>query len=203
MPPMSDAPAIVLASASPRRRRMFEDLGLRFGIEAPDIDETRREGESAEELAVRAALEKGVAVAARLAAHGERPFVVSADTVVVLRGDVLGKPRDADEARAMLMRLSGETHMVITGWTVGRDGGPWRVERERTLVTFHGLTARQIDAYVASGDGMDKAGAYAIQGLGSFLVARVDGDYFNVVGLPVSLVVRALVEAGALPDFPP
>jgi septum formation protein len=203
MPGMTDAPAIVLASTSPRRRRMFEDLGIAFEIEAPDIDETMRAGEPVDEFAARAAREKAEAVAARLALRGARPFVVGADTVVVLGSDVLGKPRDADEARAMLSRLSGETHTVVTGWAVGRHDGPWRVERERTLVTFHRLSLREIDAYVASGDGMDKAGAYAIQGLGSFLVAAVHGDYFNVVGLPISLVVRALVEAGALPDFPP
>ncbi|MCP4674832.1 MAG: septum formation protein Maf [Deltaproteobacteria bacterium] len=193
---------MVLASASPRRRRMLEDAGIPFEVVPADIDEKMRGGESPDEYARRTAGEKGQTVGARLREQGKTPWIVAADTVVVLDGRVLEKPRDEDEALEMLDRLEGRTHTVITGWTVGRDGGPWIVEHAETRVTFHELTVEQRRGYVATGEGMDKAGAYAIQDLGAFLVDRIDGNYFNVVGLPISHVVRALLEVGALPMFP-
>jgi septum formation protein len=195
------AAPIVLASTSPRRRRMFEEMGIPFEIVAPDIDESMLPGEAPADFALRAAGEKGLAVATALARAGRTPWIVAADTIVVLGDEVLVKPADRAASASMLRRLSGREHTVITGWVVGRHPGPWIARRTETRVWFHALTEAQIEAYGATGDGMDKAGAYAVQGIGAFLVARIDGDYFNVVGLPISLVVRALVEVGALPGF--
>ena len=199
---MSGVSPIVLASQSPRRRRLLEGLGILFRVVPADIDETRRRGEAPAAFAARAAEEKGRAVMDRLGRDGDTPWIVSADTIVVLGDEILLKPRDIAEAERMIRQLSGRRHEVITGWAVGRMGEPWRVEHESTGVWFHDLGEAQIDGYAATGEGMDKAGAYAIQGVGAFLVERVEGCYFNVVGLPVSRVVRALVDAGALPAFP-
>jgi len=193
---------IVLASASPRRRRMFADLGLDFQVIPAGIDEQMKEGEIPEALTMRAAQEKGAAVARMLEAQAGHPWIVGADTVVVLGDDTLVKPRDPEDAVTMLSKLSGQTHTVITGWAVGRVDKPWIVEHAKTKVTFHDLTKEQINNYVATGEGMDKAGAYAIQGIGTCLVDRIEGNYFNVVGLPISHVIRALIQVGALPTFP-
>ena len=192
---------IVLASASARRRRMFEEMGITFEVVPADIDETMVAGEEPGAYALRAAVEKGRFVAAALAARGRSPWIVGADTIVVLDGDVLTKPASRAGAERMLGRLSGREHTVITGWTVGRHGGPWVSRTEETQVVFHPLSEEQIRGYAATSEGMDKAGAYAIQGIGAFLVARIEGDYFNVVGLPISLVTRALLDFGALPGF--
>ena len=181
---------------------MFEDLKIPFEVIPADIAEQIRKGESPEIFACRIAEEKGMSVAEGLAQQNRFPWIVAADTVVVLDREVLGKPLSAADAHAMLEKLSGQTHAVITGWCVGRNGTPWRTEHTRTEVTFHQLSAQQIGGYVATGEGMDKAGAYAIQGRGTFLVDRIDGNYDNVVGLPISRVVRALISVGALPDFP-
>lgn len=199
---MNTSEKIVLASASPRRRRMFDELELEFEVIPAGIDERMRNGESPESFTMRAAKEKGAAVVHKLDTEGRQPWIVAADTVVVLSGDILVKPRDQEDARKMLTRLSGETHSVVTGWVVGRRNEPWIVEHEKTEVTFHDLTKEQIDNYVATGEGMDKAGAYAIQGLGAFLVDSIKGNYLNVVGLPISHVVRALIQVGVLPTFP-
>jgi septum formation protein len=196
------AEPIILASSSPRRIRMFEELKIPFEVIPARIDEKMNNGEQPEEFAKRAAEEKGRAVAGRLQNEGRAPWIVAADTIVVLDAEVLFKPIDGEDACSMLKKLAGRTHKVITGWTVGRADARWIIEHTETKVTFHSLTDEQMQSYVASGDGMDKAGAYAIQGLGSFLVDRVDGNYFNVVGLPISYVIRTLVEIGALPAFP-
>jgi septum formation protein len=202
MPAMSGENQIVLASASPRRRKLLADAGVSFEVIPADADEAMLPGEDPEDYAVRAAGEKGLVVAARLARDDRRPWILAADTVVVLDDAVLHKPADPDDARTMLERLSGRTHSVITGWTVGRHEATWIARREATHVTFHALSPEEIAGYVATGEGMDKAGAYAIQEIGAFLVSRVEGDYFNVVGLPVSRVIRALVEVGALERYP-
>jgi septum formation protein len=202
MPDMNDLQPIVLASASPRRRRMFDDLGLPFEVIPADIDEEMKPDESPQAFVRRAAGEKGRAVANRLRAEGPNRWIVSADTVVVLGEKVLCKPTDSADARRMLSQLSGQTHTVVTGWAVGQVDGDWMIEHHETKVTFHQLTQQQIENYAATGEGMDKAGAYAIQGIGTFLVDRIEGSYFNVVGLPISHVVRALIEVGALPTYP-
>lgn len=192
---------IVLASASARRRRMLAEMGIPFEVVPADIDEAMAAGEAPGAYALRAAQEKASAVAETLARKGRTPWIVGADTIVVLGRDVLTKPADRAEAEAMLGRLSGREHTVITGWAVGRHGGPWISRTTETQVLFHALSPEQVRSYAATGEGMDKAGAYAIQGIGAFLVARIDGDYFNVVGLPISLVARALIEVGAMPGF--
>jgi septum formation protein len=203
MPAMNDSEPIVLASGSPRRRKMLADAGIAFEVIPADVDEAMLPGETPQEYAVRAAGEKGLAVASRLAREGRRPWILAADTVVVLDDTVLQKPQDEAEAAEMLRRLSGRTHTVITGWTVGRHEAKWIVRQEATRVTFHRLSEDEINGYVTTGEGLDKAGAYAIQEIGAFLVSRVDGDYFNVVGLPVSRVIRALTELGAIEGYPP
>lgn len=193
---------IVLASASPRRKRMFVDMGLNFEVVPANIDEDQRGDEAPSSFVRRVAEQKGESVARKLESEGRRPFVVAADTVVVIDDEVLCKPRSAREAREMLQRLSGRTHTVITGWCVGRVDELWQVNHGETAVTFYELSPAQIDGYVQTGEGMDKAGAYAIQKIGAFLVDRIDGNYFNVVGLPLSDVVRALEARGAIPVFP-
>ncbi len=178
---------VILASASPRRRALLAQVGVAFTVEEP---------EHVEDLDARAnALGKARAVALRH--DGEDVLVLGADTVVVVDGDALGKPVDADDARAMLRRLSGRTHEVETAYALvdGRDGR--EVARAvTTTVTFRALSDAEIDAYVASGEPMDKAAAYGIQGHGALLVDRIDGDYYTVVGLPLCDLARTLREFG-------
>ncbi len=193
---------IVLASSSPRRNTLLKDLNIPF-IQVPSyIDEVRKANESPLDFAKRAAQEKGEEVRIRLEADNESPWILSADTIVVLDDQVLLKPKDFSEAKNMIRQLAGKTHLVITGYAITKTGRPPLVCYCETKVTFHTLTETQIERYAMTKEGMDKAGAYAVQGYGTFLVDRIEGNYFNVVGLPVSLVVRDLIEIGALPDFP-
>lgn len=184
---------IVLASQSPRRREILQQAGIPFVTRPADVDETQAPGEPPVEFAKRLAREKAEAVRAAL-----EETVLGADTVVVIDGDALGKPRDAEDAAAMLRRLSGREHEVITGVCVLR-GRQAMVDAETTRVRFVRLTEIEIAEYVESGEPMDKAGAYAIQGLASKFIDRVEGCYFNVVGLPVALVYRYLKSLG-VPD---
>lgn len=180
---------MILASASPRRVEIMRLAGLTPAVAPQDVDETRRPGEHPVALVERLARSKAAACAATAPA-GET--VVAADTIVWdENGDVLGKPRDADDARTMLRRLSGRTHHVSTGVCLARDT---RAESfvETTDVTFWPLTNAEIDAYVATGDPLDKAGAYGIQSKGLTLVRRIEGDYYNVVGLPIGRLLREL-----------
>ena len=177
---------LVLASASPRRRALLDRLGLTFRVEPTDADETWPD-----DLDVGAAAE---AIALRKAESVDAPgaLVLAADTVVVLGGEVLGKPRDPAHAAATLRRLSGRTHDVVTGIALALDGRR-HTAHERTAVTFGGLTDAEIDAYVATGSPLDKAGAYGIQDdAGALLVERIEGDYFNVVGLPIRRLYQTL-----------
>ena len=170
---------LVLASASPRRRDLLTSLGLTFTVAPSDADETWPE-----ELAIGPATE---AIALRKARAVPAPgaLVLAADTVVVLDGEVLGKPADPDEAAATLRRLSGRTHEVVTGLALAL-GGREATAHETTRVTFAALSDAEIAAYVATGSPLDKAGSYGIQDdLGALLVERIDGDYSNVVGLPL------------------
>lgn len=180
---------LVLASASPRRRELLAQAGFVFEVRAADVDETLRVGETPVEYVRRLALEKARAVAALV---GDA-VVIGADTTVVLEGEVLGKPEDVADAERMLRRLSGRTHQVHTGIAVGH-GEMWRSHVETTDVTFREIEEEELGVYLASGDAMDKAGAYGIQGYAARWIPRIDGDYFNVVGLPVSAVVRLLGE---------
>jgi septum formation protein len=182
---------IVLASASPRREELLRSAGISFEVQAADIVEDPLLGEGAKECAERLAREKALAVAQR------RPndAVLGADTVVVIEGQMLAKPVDAVDAFRMLRLLSGRVHQVITGVCLV-VGGQWSVGSETTLVTMSGISDEEIREYVATGEPMDKAGAYAIQGRASRWIPRIEGDYSNVVGLPVALVWRMLRQAG-------
>jgi len=180
---------IVLASASPRRRQLLELLGLTFDVVPAEIDETWRNGEAPAVHVERLARGKAAAVSRDGAA------VIGADTEVFLDGRILGKPREAEEAKAMLRRLSGRAHDVFTGVAVGY-GRKVASGVERTRVKFRPLTDETIAAYVATGEPMDKAGAYGIQGYGAVLVERIDGDYFTVMGLGLGLLTELLRRVG-------
>ena len=180
---MSNTP-IVLASASPRRAELLRAAGIRFDVVPADVDERQLEGEDADGYVRRLATEKASRVAIT---HPGRP-VLGADTTVVVDGEVLGKPRDAAEAASMLGRLSGRSHQVLTGVCVIDAGGGSETALATTTVEFRPVTPAEINDYVASGEPMDKAGAYAIQGGAGRFVTRIHGPYDNVVGLPVALI---------------
>ncbi len=203
---------LILASASPRRQELLRNAGIPFTVQPADIDETPFAGESPRACAQRLAQEKALAV------FKNRPqeFVLGADTIVVIDEMILGKPRDAQDAARMLRLLSGRTHTVITGVCVLEPvaGGqlpvasqtklttgnrqPATAVSESTLVTMCDISDDEIRDYIATGEPMDKAGAYAIQGIASRWITRIEGDYSNVVGLPVALVYAMLRECGAL-----
>ena len=182
---------LVLASASPRRQELLRNAGITFEVQPADIPEDPRPGEGARECAERLAREKALAIAR------QRPHdvVLGADTVVVVDGQLLGKPSDAADAARMLRLLSGRNHQVITGICLVVNGQP-SVASETTVVTMSEITGEDIVAYVATGEPMDKAGAYAIQGIASRWIPRIEGDYSNVVGLPVALAHSMLRLAG-------
>jgi len=187
---------LVLASASPRRQELLRNAGIPFVAQPTDIPEVLQAGEAPRAFAERMAREKALAVFRR------RPddLVLGADTIVVVGPVILGKPRDDADAVRMLRVLSGRTHQVITGvCLVGPQDRQTRagfedVRSETTFVTMDALSSDDIRSYISTGEPMDKAGAYAIQGRASRWVSRIEGDYFNVVGLPVSLVYRMLNE---------
>jgi len=197
---------LVLASASPRRQEILRNADIAFTVQPTDIPEEPRPNETPQACAERLAREKATA------AFRTNPdcFVLGADTIVVVDGQMLGKPVDAKDAARMLRLLSGRTHQVITGVCLihpqhnksseqpGTQKPPPRTASETTLVYMDELTDDEIKAYIATGEPMDKAGAYAIQGVASRWISRIEGDYFNVVGLPMSLVYRMLREHGAV-----
>lgn len=188
---MSDAPRLILASASPRRADVLRQLRLPFTIDPARLDESYLPGETPGAHVERLALEKARAVAP---AH-PGALVVGGDTVVVHQGRVLGKPADPEEARAMLSSLAGRSHDVLSGLAL--VGG--RVERStvaRATVTFRAADERALEAYVATGEPMDKAGAYGIQEGGAALVEEIRGDYYTVVGFPVAAFLDLLAQAG-------
>jgi septum formation protein len=192
----NDASLLVLASASPRRRELLERAGLRFEVLPADIPEEPRAGEAPRALVERLAAEKAAAVRARLPAAPRR-LVLGSDTIVVLDGDVLGKPRDAAEALAMLRRLSGRTHTVWTGVAVvATDGGAAVVRSVASQVTLRASAESELRDYVATGEPLDKAGAYALQGAGRRFVTHVAGSESNVIGLPVEETLALLAAAG-------
>lgn len=182
---------IVLASGSPRRRELLTALGWTFRIIVPDVDETAFPGEAPTELCLRLAAAKAEAVAER----NGNSLIVAADTIVLLDGKILGKPADAAESLRMIRSLQGRVHEVLTG-----VGVAWKGRRanavERTVVRFRALDEDSLQAYAATGEGRDKAGAYAIQGRGALLVSSIDGDYFNVVGLPLCRLSLLIEEMG-------
>jgi len=188
---------LILASASPRRAEVLRNAGIAFEAMATGVDEVPQPNESPEELVRRLAENKARLAAPRVAGRDGPVIVVGADTEVVLDGAVLGKPASAEDARGMLRRLSGRTHSVITGLAAIRlPDGEARTELETTQVSFAPLTPEEVEDYVASGEPFDKAGAYAIQGRGGRFVTRVEGCYFNVVGLPLARLYRILRDLG-------
>ena len=183
------APPLLLASTSPQRRAILEQLGIPFDVVAPRYVEDDPPEADAVELVRGHAREKARSLAGDA---GDRP-VLGVDTAVVLQGRIYGKPASSAEAEQMLERLSGKTHAVVSGLCLVTPG--WEVvEHEATRVAFRTLTPRDLGAYVASGEWEGRAGGYAIQGLGAALVRRIEGDYLNVVGLPAALLVRLLAE---------
>ena len=182
---------LVLASSSPRRAELLRAAGVPFVIRVATVDETRLDGEAADAYVRRLALDKARAVEA--APH---ELVLGADTVVVAGTACLGKPADAADAAAMLRRLAGRSHEVLTGVALVRTGAPVAVDVAATRVTFAPVTEAEVAWYVGTGEPYDKAGGYAVQGLASRFVAAIDGSYANVVGLPVELVCRLIAAAG-------
>ena len=179
---------IVLASQSPRRRQLLGQMGLEFTTQSPEIDEAAFQGRDARDLVQILSREKARWIAGQV---DPETLVIGADTVVVRDGEILGKPKGEEEARAMLASLSGRTHQVCTGVTVCR----WDkvlTQVEETQVTFRPLTDQEIRQYVATGEPMDKAGAYGIQGRACVFIRGIRGDYYNVVGLPVCALHQLL-----------
>lgn len=188
---MSGPKELILASGSPRRKELLTSLGWKFSVHIPTLDETLLPGEGGEEAVKRLSLEKARAVAR---VHPGR-WIIAADTAVVFGGRILGKPQDRDESLEMLILLNDQTHEVYTGVTVASPG-LFISAVEKTEVVFRSLSPEALKAYAASGEGDDKAGAYAIQGLGAFLVESIRGDYFNVVGLPLCRLGKMLESLG-------
>lgn len=185
---------LVLASASPRRRELLAAMGWNFVVQPAPIDESPLRGEDATAYVGRLALAKARHAAAGAESAGA--LVLGADTVVVVDNELLGKPSDEEDARRMLRLLAGRQHEVLTGVALVDGDREW-LEIERTKVEMAALRENEIALYVASGEPMDKAGAYAVQGLGALFVTRLEGNYSNVVGLPLPVVYRLLEAAGA------
>lgn len=190
---------LVLASGSPRRREILDALGIAFDVRATGADETPHAGERALDLALRIARAKCEAAMAR---EGAGVAVLAADTVVDVDSVPLNKPEDDEDARRMLRALSGRAHRVHTAFALGLDGDV-RVRSVTSEVIFRALDAGTIDRYVASGEGRDKAGAYAVQGMGAGLVVEVRGSPSNVIGLPAAETAALLVERGVIACWPP
>ncbi len=185
---MNHRPRLILASGSPRRRKLLSEAGVEFAVIESGAAEIALAEEAAEDFALRMAREKAATVSAK--APGD--FVLAADTVVELDGHILGKPESPEQAHAMLRRLSGPTHTVVTAFALARGCAVLESAPTRSRVTFRKLSDDEVRAYVASGAPFDKAGAYGIQGDGAGFIARLEGSYSNVMGLPVEEVLAAL-----------
>lgn len=182
-------PPLILASGSPRRSEILNSVGWEFTKDVPDVDESVIEGESPDAYVQRLALEKARAVAARHSGS----MILAADTTVVLGGEIIGKPVDLDDARSMISALSGNSHDVLTGVAVV-SGSTEKVGMQRTRVNFSKMHADEIEMLVQKGEPLDKAGAYAVQAQAALFIEGIEGDYWNVVGLPISLVYRLVSE---------
>ena len=182
---------IILASSSPRRRELLSMIGLNYVIETSGEEEVQPHGLPPAEFVKTLALQKAQPVADLHPGD----CVIGADTIVYLEGDILGKPHTPDVAKAYLRRMQGKQHVVFTGVAVLKKRKV-DVRHCETTVTFAPMTEREIDAYVATGEPLDKAGAYGVQGLGGIFVERVEGNYFNVIGLPLPMLYSMLIDAG-------
>ena len=190
---MYETRTIILASASQRRKELLELTGLQFKVDPWDYKEDMNLKLSPHKLAKFLSLEKAKSVAEKYS----NAVIIAADTFIIIRGQILGKPHIEEEAKRMLALLGGRTHSVITGFTVLDTNTDKKVSRSvETRVTFKKLMEKEIDAYIRTKEPLDKAGAYALQGLGSILVKRIEGDYFNVVGLPLCPLAECLKEFG-------
>jgi len=197
---LPDRADLLLASASPRRRELLERVGLTLRVSAPDVDETPREGEPAADYVRRMAADK--LAAARAAAGATELPVLAADTIVILQGRILGKPRDRSDAAQMLGRLAGHRHEVTTAYRIAL--GAREIDRAvTTTVAFRLLDPRELEAYLACEEWQGKAGAYAVQGVAAAFVTELRGSLTNVVGLPLAEVLADLRALGALPAYPP
>ena len=186
---MSGEIQFILASGSPRRKDLLERMGLRFAVEVPHADETLLEGESPGEHTLRLARDKAGLVAAK---H-RQSWVLAADTAVVIDGEILGKPSDREHAFAMLSRIQGREHTVVTAFCIQRADPPSRTCRAvESRVRMRGLTPQEIRWYINTNEPMDKAGSYAVQGIGASIVREVSGSYTNVVGLPLAEVIEEM-----------
>jgi septum formation protein len=200
---------LILASASPRRRELLERLGLKLKLAPVDLDETPLPGEKAGDCVRRLAAAKCDAAVAALPADPETRTVLGADTIVILDGEILGKPRDVADARAMLGRLAGRRHEVTTAYRIwhgrlGAGGDARVIDRVvTTQVSFRLLQPPEIDAYAGSGEWQGKAGGYAVQGIAAVFTTELRGSHTNVIGLPLAEVVADLLAAGALGSYPP
>jgi len=201
---ISTSSPLVLGSASPRRRDILAGLAIPLRVAPANVPETELPNESPLAYLERIVLEK-LAGAAGSLAEGPGCAVLVADTIVVLDDDVLGKPSDVRDAERLLGRLAGRTHRVFTRYAIARAEAPLEPVASRTVessVTLRSASSSEIEGYARTGEGLDKAGAYAIQGVGAFLVARIEGSYTNVVGLPACEVVQDLLDTGLLERFP-
>jgi septum formation protein len=191
---------IILASASPRRRELLTQVGINFQVVPSNADETLLENEEPEAHVIRLSCDKAMEVSNRQTQTGR--WFIGSDTVVVCDDVILGKPANAADAVEMLTSLSGRYHRVISGYAIhDRESGRTLSAAVTTRVFFKDLTTREIEGYIATGEPFDKAGAYAIQGIGSFMVPRIEGSYTNVVGLPLCEVIAALEELAAVELF--
>lgn len=200
---ISAASPLVLGSASPRRRELLAGLGLPLRVAPADVDESVQPGEAPEAYLERVVAAKLRAVASRV--DGSWSGLIVADTTVVLDGDILGKPADVAEATELVSRIVGRTHRVLTRYAIARADAPDVARAERSVesqVTMRAASRDEVARYAKTGEGLDKAGAYAAQGIGAFLIERISGSYTNVIGLPVCEVVVDLERVGLLSEFP-
>jgi septum formation protein len=193
---------LVLASASPRRKQILEQLGVQFRVMPSGFDERLLDGETPETHVDRLARGKAAEVVAQLASAGDAACVLAADTIVVLESEILGKPQDDQDALRMLLGLSDRAHRVITGVALCVPGAEPVSRVFESQVWFRKLSTASATAYVACGEGRDKAGSYAIQGFGAGLVREIRGSYTNVVGLPAAETLDLLLDAGVLGAWP-
>ena len=193
-------PQIILASASPRRRKLLASVGIRFQVFPSHIDEHRLADESPEEFVLRLSEEKAAEVAGRSTIAGR--WFIGSDTIVLCDDQILGKPTSPQDSARMLRMLSGRSHQVLSGYVIlDRSNNKCISRCITTDVTFRTLTQQEIEGYIASGEPADKAGSYAIQGLGSFMVTTINGSYSSVVGLPLAQIVEDLQQFGAFRLF--
>jgi nucleoside triphosphate pyrophosphatase len=191
---------LILASASPCRAQILRDAGIRFEIAQAHVSERQKRGEGAVRMTRRLAQAKARAIVRKLGKRPLQAIVIGADTIVEVNGELFGKPRSSEEARRMLRKLSGKSHRVITSVAVMRvSDRAEAIATESTRVRFAPLNANEIAEYVATGEPVDKAGAYAVQGIGGRFIERIEGCYFNVVGLPLARLYQMLIDLGWKP----